>query len=206
MFNGLLADDQTYVLDFVTELPDGRRFIVCRETCDAVTPHTPNSTPPHSGADLTQWRANGQLSKNTRFVDGTQFHLGAHGEWLTHDEFVAWRTAMDATNLTTPHESLIAPESQGRSSFSFRPCRRRAFVAFLLVALIIGLFVPTIELFKAPNISMGRAPLWWAYVGLFMLDELPWSLPFGLIAAHWSVAIIVAWCCDRLVNVVRPAD
>ena len=98
MFKGWLKDELTYVLDFVEEPPNNRRYIVCREQTNPKTDHTVYSTPPHSGADLTHWRAYGLLSKETAFNDGACFHLGAHGNWLTDEEFIAWRKHSEEHN------------------------------------------------------------------------------------------------------------
>lgn len=90
-FTGALKDDGLYVLDFVQEPVDGRRIIVCRNDSHPQSNHTMYSTPAARGYDLTTWRKSGLLSEKLRFTDGSKFHLGAHGEWITHEEFVAWR-------------------------------------------------------------------------------------------------------------------
>ena len=97
-----------------------------------------------------------------------------------------------------PYESASESGSLIRRSFTIRPFRRTVFAAFLVVALLAGLFVPTIELFKG-TMSLGRAPLWLAYVGLAVPES--WPLPFLIIAAHWIGAFAVAWIGDRLLNV-----
>ena len=97
-----------------------------------------------------------------------------------------------------PYESPSESGSLIRRSFTIRPFRRTVFAAFLVVALLAGLFVPTIELFKG-TMSLGRAPLWLAYVGLAVPES--WPSPFLIIAAHWIGAFAVAWIGDRLLNV-----
>ena len=96
-----------------------------------------------------------------------------------------------------PYESPAESDSLTRRSFTIRPFRRTVFVAFLVAALLAGLFVPTIELFKG-TMSLGRAPLWLAYVGLAVPES--WPLPFLIIAAHWIGALAIAWIGDRLLN------
>ncbi|WP_236625754.1 hypothetical protein, partial [Rhodopirellula baltica] len=81
-----------------------------------------------------------------------------------------------------PYESPTDSAGSTRWHFRIRPYRRSVFVLFLTAALIAGLFVPTIEMFKG-TMSMGRMPLWLSYVGLFTPEY--WPLPFGIILAHW---------------------
>jgi uncharacterized protein YqgC (DUF456 family) len=73
---------------------------------------------------------------------------------------------------------------------------------FLIAALLAGLFVPTIEMFKG-TMSLGRMPLWLSYVGLFTPEY--WPLPFGIVIAHWLGAFVVAWIADRLFHIATSA-
>jgi len=97
-----------------------------------------------------------------------------------------------------PYESPTSSTGSERRQFRIRPHRRSVFVLFLIAALVAGLFVPTIEMFKG-NISLGHMPLWLSYIGLFTPEY--WPLPFAIIFAHWLGAFIVAWVADRLLHV-----
>ena len=60
-----------------------------------------------------------------------------------------------------------------------------------------GLFVPTVEMFKG-DISIGRLPLYVAYVGIFEPHYMVISIP--IVAVHLFVSVGVAWLLQMLFN------
>jgi hypothetical protein len=60
-----------------------------------------------------------------------------------------------------------------------------------------GLFVPTIELFKGA-LSLGRAPVWLAYVGIFTPEYREIAIPIAF--AHLSVAFLLAFLVERVLR------
>lgn len=67
----------------------------------------------------------------------------------------------------------------------------------LIVVFIVGLFVPTVEMFKGP-VSLGRFMLFWAYVVVF--DPHYWPITLPMIGIHVSLALSIAWLAQVVVN------
>jgi hypothetical protein len=76
----------------------------------------------------------------------------------------------------------------------------RNWTLFVIVVFVIGipsLFIPTIEMFKG-TMSLGRAPVFWAYLGLLMPEYWTIALPIAL--AHFIGTVTIASMIDRRVG------
>ena len=74
-------------------------------------------------------------------------------------------------------------------------------IAFF-VAMIVGLFVPPVELFMGPGnqVSLGRAPVWLAYLCVFEIDL--WFVTLPIIVTHLLLSAGIAWLIDRTLMVI----
>lgn len=96
--------------------------------------------------------------------------------------------------------TAVSHDSQmRRNPWQLRPQNLRIFLIVFAAIGIAGLFIPTIELFQL-NVSLGRAPVWLAYVGIFAPEY--WHLALPIIFVHlfvsFAIASIVDWlACTR---------
>lgn len=104
-----------------------------------------------------------------------------------------WSIVLNENSHKTP-DAVLQPSAS--NEFWLRPRHFRVFCVVLVLVLFVGLFVPTIEMFKG-NISLGRKPLWMAYVGLLMPEWRSIAVP--IVAAHLTLSPLIAWIVDRLV-------
>ena len=93
---------------------------------------------------------------------------------------------------------LLPPESGNHqdSSGALPLDVGRYCIAFIVLA-ICTLFVPTIEMFKG-SMSLGRVPVWLAYLGVFD----PWyaRIAIPIVVAHLSLTSVLAWVFELAVR------
>ena len=91
---------------------------------------------------------------------------------------------------------------QPRSVFSLiLPKNPLLFANALMFIGFAGLFVPTVELFKG-SVSLGRQPVWLAYVGILMPEH--WGLVLPIVVLHILLTCVFALILDRLATLCFP--
>ncbi|QDS93243.1 hypothetical protein FF011L_20050 [Roseimaritima multifibrata] len=80
---------------------------------------------------------------------------------------------------------------------------RRVFLVAFAILFVAGLFVPTIEMFMG-NISLGRQPVWLAYVGIFAPEY--WGLAFPVIFGHITIVTLASWATAVAIQMARSPE
>ncbi|MEL6105304.1 MAG: hypothetical protein AAFU85_04675 [Planctomycetota bacterium] len=101
--------------------------------------------------------------------------------------------------VAEPFESPTEATSALDPAQVVRARHRTVFVFVLTLALTLGLFVPTVELFKG-KMSLGRAPVWLAYLGLLMPEFRVQSV--AVVLAHFLASLVIAWSGCRLPGII----
>jgi hypothetical protein len=138
--------------------------------------------------------------------------LGDVWRYLEKLQQCTGRTELTNTNPYQSPEQTQASTAMA-TRWRIRPRNWLMFVALVTVVGIPCLFIPTIEMFKG-TLSLGRAPVFLAYLGILMPEYWGIALPIAL--AHLLGTIIIAsmidrliwkWICgDRSVQEVEPQD
>ena len=98
--------------------------------------------------------------------------------------------------MTNPYEAPPEATAANHKAFVFfqRP-RNPTVYTCIFVAIFIGaLFVPTVELFQL-KYSLGRVPLWYAYVGLLAPEY--WMIAIPIVIAHLIGTIVLSSVLER---------
>jgi len=99
-----------------------------------------------------------------------------------------------------------APQiSEERKAFSsvLRPRNARVFACIFVPFFIGGLFIPTVEFFQL-DVSWGRLPLWYAYVGILAPEY--WGIALPIVAAHIAGTIFITGCIERFLTSRAPSN
>lgn len=97
-----------------------------------------------------------------------------------------------------PYESPGGIEARTADAMTWRICPYNwtLFVVLVFAIGIPSLFIPTIEMFKG-TISLGRAPVFLAYIGILMPEY--WAIALPIAFAHFVGTLAIASMIDRLV-------
>ena len=90
MWRQQLNPNENYVLDF-HQNHDGLRSVVPRRAVEPPHENCRFTSIAYSGQDLIGWQTTGELGSRVALATGEKMQFGAHGDWLTEQEFVAWR-------------------------------------------------------------------------------------------------------------------
>lgn len=103
-------------------------------------------------------------------------------------DWYGFGTRLSCNAMENPYSPPLTTDPQQSIRLGVRDYR--VFGRAFAVLFFVGMFIPTIELFKG-NISMGRAPVWLGYVGIFMSEY--WGIAIPVVAGHLVTVLVLTW-------------